>query len=121
MIQEEQVMKELRDIYSRVPKEWKSAAVTTTSKTPQMAFIVDKALEDPNFPEEKKIQLRELKEAGTFDKQQYTENPAIVKKIDNFVNREIKKAVKEGRLPNKKKLTELKTQWQNQKNSLSKN
>jgi len=112
---QEKIDATLREIYSRVPKEWRSNVVEASPLTPTMAKVVGEALKDPNFPQEKKEQLKVLQNEGYLSKEKYTENPELVKKIDNFVNREINKAVKEGRLPNKKKLAELKEQWKEQK------
>lgn len=118
---EEQVYKTLREIYSRVPKEWRENVVTEKPSTPTMIKVIDEALADPNYDPEKKKQLQALKDSGQLDKKQYSEDQTLVKKIDNFVNREINKAVKDGRLPNKKKLAELQAIWKEQKNNLSKN
>lgn len=115
MKSEEEVNQTLRDIYARVPIEWRTNAVRAKDMTPKMKMVVDKALEDADFPQDKKEQLQILKENGYFNKEQLTEDSRVIKKIDNFVNREIKKAVKEGRLPNKKKLAELQAQWKEQK------
>jgi len=115
---QEHISATLREIYSRVPKEWRNNVVEATPLTPTMAKVVEEALKDSKFPQEKKEQLRVLQDAGYLSKQKYSENPELVKKIDNFVNREIKKAVKEGRLPNKKKLAELQIEWDLKKTTL---
>lgn len=115
---EESIANTIKEIYARVPKEWRENAVITTPLTPTMEKVVDDALNDRRFPKEKKEALQALKDNGYFTKQKYTENTPIVKKIDNFVNREIKKAVKEGKLPNKKKLAELKEIWLKAKQTL---
>lgn len=112
---EEQIYKTLREIYSRVPKIWRENVVSEKLIAPNMAMVIDKALEDSEYPEEKKKELRTLKESGYLDKKEYSEDALMVKKIDNFVNREINKAVREGRLPNRNKLTELQKLWKEQK------
>lgn len=114
---EEDVYKTLREIYSRVPQEWRSNVITEKSANPVMIKVIDEALADPNYDPEKKKQLQILKDSGQLDKKEYSEDPKIVKKIDNFVNREIKKAVKEGRLPTKAKLQDLQKLWKEQKNN----
>lgn len=108
---QEQISDTLKEIYNRVPKEWRNNVVQVTPLTPTMSKIVGLAMEDPNFSQEKKEQLKILQDSGYFSKEKYTEDPILAKKIDTFVTREIKKAVKEGRLPNKKKLKELQEQW----------
>jgi len=104
---EEQIFKELKRINESVPAYLKSNVVTEQFASPTVKKVVDTALEDPNFPEEKKQQLILLKENGYFDKTKPVENPKIVKQIDQYVMREIRKSIKEGRLPNRKELKEL--------------
>lgn len=118
---EESISTTLKEIYARVPKEWRENAVITTSLTPTMEKIVNDALTDRGFPKEKKEALQALKDNGYFSKQKYTENTSVIKKIDSFVNRQINKAIKEGRLPNKAKLAELKELWKKQKETSSTN
>lgn len=117
---ESEVYKVLQEINSRVPKAWKEGVIVQKANTPVMAKVVDEALNSPNTSPERKKQLQELKDAGYFDKKKFSEDPAIAKKINAFTMREINKAVKEGRLPNKRKLAELKIQWQNQRENSSK-
>lgn len=117
---QEKINDVLRDIYAKVPKEWRDNVVQTTPLTPTMASVVSKAIEDPDFPQEKKEQLKIFQDLGYFNKEKFAENSNLAKKIDTFVNREIKKAVKEGRLPTKKKLKELQEQWKQQKENLLK-
>lgn len=112
---QDSVEKVLKEIQSRIPKAFLKGVVETKPLTPNMAMIVDKALEDPDYPADKKRQLLELKEKGEFSRQTVTQNMTMARKIDNFVNREIKKAVKEGRLPTKKQLKVLQAQWQLEK------
>lgn len=115
---EEYIFKTLQSIQSSVPKQLKDAVIEKTAITPTMDMIVDKALEDDSISQEKKDELSKLKEAGYFSKEKFTENHQVRVQIDNYVNREIKKAIKEGRLPNKKQLKELQKIWKEQ--SLSK-
>lgn len=116
----EQIDTVLREINSRIPKEWQEGVVKAQEITPTMSFIIDKALEDANISDEKKKELQSLKDAGYFSKKKYQDDPVIAGKINNFVNREIKKAVKEGRLPTKRKLKELQAIWNTQKENSSK-
>ena len=116
----EQIDTVLREINSRIPKEWQQSVVKEQPITPTMSFIIEKALEDDNISPEKKAELQLLKDAGYFSKKKYQDDPVIAGKINNFINREIKKAVKEGRLPTKKKLKELQTIWNTQKDNSSK-
>lgn len=118
-MKESEVYKVLQEINSRVPKAWKDAVVVSKASTPMIAKVVDEALISPNTTEERKKELQELKDAGYFSKQKFSEDPEIARKINQFTMREINKAVKEGRLPNKRKLAELKIQWEKQRETSS--
>lgn len=111
----ESIDKVLKDIQESVPEALRKAVVIKTPASPTMRMVVNKALEDSEFPEEKKEKLRELDAIGYFDKERITEDQKVVKQINMYVNREIKRAVKEGRLPTKKQLAELQKQWNEQK------
>lgn len=112
---EEQIFNTLKEINQSIPKYLKDAVVIKKPRTPVMNMLVQKALEDENFPEEKKAQLRELQGSGYFDKEEFSEDPNVAKKINAFTNRKIKEAIKEGRLPSKKQLIKLQSIWKEQK------
>jgi len=104
MLTESQIYKELQRIQASVPEALRKSVVSEQDANPTVNFVVEKALEDPDFPQHKKDELLRLKEIGYFDQKEYKENEKVKKQIDAYVNREIKKAVKEGRLPTRKQL-----------------
>lgn len=101
---EEQVFKELQRIQMSVPQVLRDNAFTKEDSIPTITMVVNEALNDPDFPEEKKKEIQELKDNGHFDKFKSVENRKVTAQIDAIVNREIKKSIKEGRLPNRKQL-----------------
>ena len=103
----EQVFKVLKEIQESVPENLRKNVVSETYIAPQVRMVVEKALESPDFPEEKKAQLRVLIDSGVLDQKNITENQKIARQIDNYVLRKIRQAIKEGRLPSKKQLKEL--------------
>ena len=111
----------LKEISNKVPSDLVKAVATEEKSTPAVEMIVDKAIEDPNFPEEKKKQLQAMKNLGFFSKMTVRTNPKIEKKLDEYFNREINKAIKEGRLPPKNKVKDLpfikkiRAKWKNKK------
>lgn len=116
MFTQEKIDAELKRIQSSVPKLLMDNVVKNKDASPTVKFIVEKALEDDDFPEEKKKELRLLQNTGFLDKKIPVQNDRIAKQIDNFISREITKSVNAGRLPNKKQLQELnlKTPYGNQ-------
>lgn len=116
---EDGINKTLQEISSRIPEKLRKALYTEELATPTVKMVMEEALKSDSISPEKKEQIRSLQEAGYFDKKKYAENPKIVGMIDNYMNREFKKAIKDGRLPGKKKLKELQEQWKKQKLSTS--
>jgi hypothetical protein len=107
MFTRESISNVLKEIQASVPKMLKDATIREVPKTPTMEFVFQKAMEDPNITLEKKEQIRKLLASGMFSKKTLIENPKVAKMRDEYITRQIKKAVKEGRLPNKKQLKEL--------------
>ncbi len=103
----EKIFKVLQEIQSRIPPAWTKAAVIEVPYTPHLRDVVDKALAEKDFPVEKKEELQKLKESGDLDKTFPMENKKVTKLIDQFVNREINKAIKEKRLPPRGKIKDI--------------
>lgn len=103
----EQIFKELSRIQQSIPKALIENVVSETHLTPTIKDVIDKAIEDPDFPAQKKEQIIKLKEAGYFDKTVVRQNDKIAKMIDDFVARETRKAVRAGKLPTKKELLKI--------------
>lgn len=97
----------LREIQSRIPKNLLKNAVKQVKLTPTVEFVVDKMLEKQDLPSEKRDQIQALKDAGQFCKMKYIDNPKIQEMINNFVSREINKAIREGRLPPQKEIKDV--------------
>lgn len=107
----ESIEKEIKRINSLIPKAFINRVYKEGMIAPTVVKVVDEAIADPNFDPEKKEQLIALKENGHFHKKKITEDPKVARQIDNIFNREIKKSVAAGRLPNKAQLAILQDQW----------
>lgn len=108
MTQEERISKTLAAIQARIPKNLLANAVKEKKYTPHLERVVDLALNDPDFPEEKKANLRLLKQSGDLARVVPVENPKVTKQIDEFIEREIKKEIKKGNLPPRDQIKNLK-------------
>jgi uncharacterized Fe-S radical SAM superfamily protein PflX len=95
----EKIAEELKRIQDKIPKLWKDNVFDEVDKTPTIAFVIDKIIEDKVGTEEDRERLRVLRDTGEFKKKKVVENYKYAKLIDDFVSREIKKSVKAGRLP----------------------
>jgi hypothetical protein len=91
----------LREIQTSVPIEWRKKVVIKKDLTPTVKMVFEKALESETITDEKKSQIRNVLESGELSREVYAEDPVMAKKIDNFVNRRINKAIKDGKLPPK--------------------
>lgn len=104
------VEKKLREINKRVPQEWQAAVVTEQYIAPDLRNEVIATLaETPENEEEAKEQrrLRNLFEAGYYDAKESVVDEEVAKKIEEWVEAEIKKAVDAGEIPDPNKTDEL--------------
>lgn len=120
MFTQESISKVLQDINSRIPKTLKKYAYERIPLTPTIEKVMEEALKSENISQETKDEVLRLKAQGFFNREKIRENPKIVKMIDNWTKRELEKAVKAGRLPDKKQLAELEIEWKKQKENSSK-
>lgn len=105
------IEKEIKRIHSLIPRNLLTHVYEEKLAAPLVVKVIDEAIADPNFDPEKKANLQALKDNGHFHKKKVTENPKIASQIENFFNREMHKAVREGRLPDKKQLAVLQAKW----------
>ena len=108
----------LREIQRSVPAEWRKTVVTERKLTPAVEFVFQKALEDDSISPEKKAQIKNILDSGMVSTSAPQEDPKFSKQIDEYVTREINKAVKAGRLPPKSHIKYLPSMLkiQNEKN-----
>lgn len=97
--EEEKISRVLREIQSRIPPNLLKNVVRDTKVTSSLEFVVKKALQDPDFPEEKKKIYQTMLDSGEFSKTKPKENKRYAKLIDKFLELEIKKEIKAGNLP----------------------
>lgn len=102
----EQINKVLAEIQASVPEGLRKSLFIESYKNPILKFVLEKALEDPNLPQEKREKY-ELLLRNEASAKKVEINPRIAKMIDDRVEREIKKAIKAGRLPPRNKLGEI--------------
>lgn len=103
----DRISKTLASIQASVPVAWTKAAFKEVPASPTIAFVVDEALKSDKVTDEKKRQLQILKDSGEFSKVRTIEDTKVTKKIDEYIVREIKKAVRRGDLPPKSKAKDL--------------
>lgn len=101
------IAKHLAEIMRSLPTAMLNSAVSEVPFTPTVDLVIQKALEDPDFPEEKKEALRGLQAMGQFDKTMPVENERITKVLDKMIERAIQKKIKAGLLPPRNQIKNL--------------
>lgn len=104
---EKHIHAELARIQANIPPRMREGLFKTVKKTPQAEFVVREALKDPNLDPAKRAELELLLNTGEFSKTEQVVDEAVAHKLDRYVGFQIDKAVREGRLPNKKQLSKL--------------
>tara|TARA_R100000789_G_scaffold98868_1_gene103751 strand:+ start:318 stop:722 length:405 start_codon:yes stop_codon:yes gene_type:complete len=95
-------LKVLEDISKNAPKEWLSKLTKMKKTTPTVERVVNLALKSDDVSPEKKAEIQRLKDRGTFSKKAEEVVPKYEKKLDTYYDEEVKRAIKEGRLPHPK-------------------
>jgi hypothetical protein len=93
----------LRRIQDSIPKELTERVTKKAPLAPTIKEVIERGLADPKVSPEIKHKLQVVKDSGYLDKEIEVEDPEITKQIDEFVEKEIEKAVLRGELPKGKK------------------
>ncbi len=107
MMDADAISKKLAEINSRLPKMISKNIIQEVSVTPTVKFVVEQAMSDPDFPADKKEKLKTLYELGDFSKKKIVENKKFAKMADQWMAREINKAIKKGELPHPSQIKDL--------------
>lgn len=108
-------LKKIKEIESRIPQEWRDNLMKKQYVAPdlrQEALNTLKEYEEQSelSPEDQKDyrRLKNLFDAGYYDAEEMVVDEKIAKKMEDFMERELKKAMKSGELPKAKSDKELK-------------
>lgn len=91
----------LQQISGRIPKELLGKLMHKVQTRPNVVALWDLALNDPDFPEEKKQVIRNLMELNVLAETEEVDRD-VEMQIDQFINDEILKEIKLGNLPKNK-------------------
>lgn len=128
---QESIDKELKRINNTIPTMLKQQVVTNVDVTPGIKLLMQTVIAKPvgevvtnketgesmTITAELKAKAQRLMDTGKITLTKPQQNPKVAKLIDNWVNRAIKKSVKEGRLPNKKQLAVIMKKQKDEKNT----
>ena len=95
-------LKVLRGIAKRIPEKYLEKLMRPQPMAPTVKLIAKKALKDKDIPEETKRRLKNVIDAGHLDKTEEAVDPKIEAKIDKWLEKEVDKAIKEGKIPHPK-------------------
>jgi len=107
MFTKEQITKELQRIQSTIPINYINNVTKEKLIAPAVKMVIEKAVKDKGIPKEKREQYQVLLDSGDLDKKEIVENKSVVKKMNAWVDKEIKKSIKAGKLPSKKEFKKL--------------
>lgn len=97
--QEAKFVAVLREIQRSIPKGLVASALSEKQKTPMVEKVMNEAAETESIAPEKREKIKNLIATGMFSKLDTMEDPKRIKMVDDYVAREINKAIKAGRLP----------------------
>ena len=105
--QEDNMVEVFKEIQASIPPSLMANVVREEYAYPDLRKILLIAMDDPDFPEEKKKDIQVLIDSGELEKKAPVEDKKIARLIDQHVTREINKAIKAGKLPKKKDIKDL--------------
>lgn len=93
------IQKVLSEIGQRIPQTLRDNLIEKVKSTPTIEKVVDEALKKKDLRPELREKLQTLKDSGEFSRVRERINPTVQRIYDQFINREIAKEVRRGRLP----------------------
>jgi hypothetical protein len=96
-------LKKLKEINNSVPKAWWNMLTRKVWANPTIRELVDRGLADPDVSKETKDKLQAVKLSSAYSEEIEVINEDIEKKIDEFLTRKVRQAIKNGSLPPPKK------------------
>lgn len=99
----DKVLAVLLEIQSRVPKEWKDRVTRPVDAYGEVKRVLAAAIADPETSEDRRFAYNAMLNSSLLDKKEYAVDEEAEKLIDEFLEVEITKAIKEKRIPKPKK------------------
>jgi hypothetical protein len=96
-------IKELQRIQNSIPKSLAEGVMKETQPGKEMLDTLKQALNDPELTPEQRRKTKLIIESGYLEKKVMSEDPEVIAEIDTYIEKEIEKSVRLGRLPDKKK------------------
>lgn len=104
--QEQKFVQVLRGIQASIPKNLLASALEERKVTPNVEKVMLEAVATESIDPEKRQKIQNMLDAGLFSKSAVMET-RYSKMVDQYVAREIAKAIKAGKLPSKSKMKYL--------------
>jgi predicted urease superfamily metal-dependent hydrolase len=100
-------LRELKRIHETIPEDLKKRLVIKRAVTPTMAKMLSLAMHQKDIDPERLEKLQTIKDAGILDQKEEVINRSVEKKISKYLDGEIIKSVKAGRLSKPPQKSEL--------------
>lgn len=96
-------MQELQRIQKTIPKSLTDGVMKETVPGQEMLDTLKIAVNDPELTQAQRDKAQLIIDSGYLEKVVLSEDPAVIAEIDTYIEKEIEKSVRLGRLPDKKK------------------
>lgn len=100
-------MREMRRIHESIPQDLQRRLIMKRAVTPNMAKAVLLGLREPHLDTETRRKLQHIKDSGILNQKEEVVNKSVQKKIDKYIEGEVIKSIKAGRLSQPEKGTTL--------------
>lgn len=97
-----QIINELQRISNSIPEHLKKNIMEKSETYGTIKTIVNKALVDDDISPELKKKVQIIKASGLLDKKEEVENAQVTKKISDYLDEQIERSIRLGRLPERK-------------------
>lgn len=114
-------IKELRRISSRIPEEMLDRLMVEKDVAPVVKEVLERACKDKDVPKKLRDKYRNIIDAGYIDLKEMIVDEDVQKEVDEWVENEIDKAIKLGRIPDPKVDKELQAYTKKSKQWIRKN
>ena len=100
-------LKVIQRIQNSIPQELKDHLMKQEPYAPTTLLLIDKILADGKGTPELREKLQAIKDSGELNRTVEVVDTAVEKQLDEYIETELKKAIKRGELP--KKMEKLKS------------
>lgn len=96
------IVKKISKISEEMPGEFRDKLMKKVDMTPAMKEVAERVMADKSIPKKKRDRVKNLYNDGHFTRQIEVVDEDVAKKAEKWMDNRIKKAIKDGELPDPK-------------------